>query len=391
MNLPKKGHSAEYIKRQAKKIKKETGVPHHEALEKAAKNAGFSNWKHALKASSAAIANDGTTRPVPRPAVVPFYRLLAQTPDYRPNTRMPITAHQEIGKLLKEVCAASDFVRKSVYKPIDSVRCELDDWIQVEYKSREELPNKVFFNIYYHGPTPSTARELSFEQKETLCSKLHQVKQILDQHYHDCKPLRSIHKRIDRALKAIELWAVSPVPVRHKRSEPIPKGTFVRVKPWKGEGIVIPNQHGGTGVRCFTHNGTCYLARHEVSVCRDQSPAKEFRPMRLYMPYGKWTCADGTEVLFNRDYCPMWARLLDGSVISLDPDTWISYKDEEWYFSDGTAPWHKKETIPRCLKVLEEWGVEGKKTRLLEMLPAVVDTGNTDILKEKNTSKKFPD
>lgn len=47
MNLHLNGHSAEYIKRQAKKIKKEMGIRHHEALERAAQDAGFSNWKHA--------------------------------------------------------------------------------------------------------------------------------------------------------------------------------------------------------------------------------------------------------------------------------------------------------------------------------------------------------
>lgn len=210
MNLPKKDHSAEYIKRQAKKIKKETGVPHHEALEKAAKNAGFSNWKHALKASSAAIANDGTAQPVPRPAVVPFYRFLAQTPDYRPNTRMPIAAHQEIGRLLKEVCAASHFARKSVYNPINSVRSELDEWIAREYISHQELPNYVFLDIYYHGPEDSPALKLSTQQKDKLISDIFQVKEILGNHYHDCKPLRSIYKRLGTALKAIERWSQAP-------------------------------------------------------------------------------------------------------------------------------------------------------------------------------------
>lgn len=395
MNQPINGHSAEYIKRQAKKIKKETGVPYHEALEKAARNAGFSNWKHFLNSSGGNVLSFDEGKKTPRPAVVSFYRMLSQTPDYRPNARMPIAAHQEIGKLLKEVCTASNFVRKSVYNPVNSVRCELDDWIQQEYKSNEELPNEVFLQIYYHGTGASSVQKLSIEQQDTLCGNLHKAKEILDQNYHDCKPLRSLYKRLDRAIKAIERWAESPATTGQKgarvsRSEPIPKGTFVRLKPWKGEGIVIPDQHGGLGVRCFTHNGTCYLARYEVSVCRDQTPAKNFRPMRLYMPYGKWTCADGTEVLFNRDYCPMWAKLPDGSVIPLDPDTWISYRDQEWYFGDGTAPWDNKASFEKCVNVLKEWGIDGKSTRLLEMLPDVIDTGNERILEQKNTSKQFP-
>lgn len=40
-----------YLKRQAKKIKKELSIPYVEALDKAASQAGFSNWKHFLNSS----------------------------------------------------------------------------------------------------------------------------------------------------------------------------------------------------------------------------------------------------------------------------------------------------------------------------------------------------
>ena len=41
-------HTTEYIKRQANKLKKELEIPHHEALDKAAKKNGFSNYKNFL-------------------------------------------------------------------------------------------------------------------------------------------------------------------------------------------------------------------------------------------------------------------------------------------------------------------------------------------------------
>lgn len=46
MNNKLNGHTGDYIKRQAKKIKKQDGLTYLEALEKASINAGFNNWKH---------------------------------------------------------------------------------------------------------------------------------------------------------------------------------------------------------------------------------------------------------------------------------------------------------------------------------------------------------
>lgn len=51
MNRKINGHTGDFIKRQAKKIAKEQNIPHHQALEQAAINAGFSNWNHFVNAS----------------------------------------------------------------------------------------------------------------------------------------------------------------------------------------------------------------------------------------------------------------------------------------------------------------------------------------------------
>lgn len=44
--MEKKNHTLEYIKRQAKKLKKEQGITHTQALEVVSKNNGYSNWMH---------------------------------------------------------------------------------------------------------------------------------------------------------------------------------------------------------------------------------------------------------------------------------------------------------------------------------------------------------
>lgn len=51
-------HTIKFIKRMAKRIKKETGIPHHEALNLAAQEAGANNWKHFLSMKKKEERND---------------------------------------------------------------------------------------------------------------------------------------------------------------------------------------------------------------------------------------------------------------------------------------------------------------------------------------------
>ncbi|MEJ7778895.1 MAG: hypothetical protein WKF68_04825 [Daejeonella sp.] len=114
--------------------------------------------------------------------------------------------------------------------------------------------------------------------------------------------------------------------------------------------------------------------------------------MRLFLPYGKWICTEGTEVLFNRDYSPIWLRKVDGTVNSIDEDTWIDYLDEpDFYFADNNTPWSgDKVTFAKCLRVLKEWAVENKSSRLMNSLTTAIESSNTDLLKRKNRQKVFP-
>lgn len=237
------GHSAEYIKRQAKRLKKELSIPHHEALDKAAEAAGFTNWRH--------------------------------------------------------------FVN---------------------------------INAYLHT---------------------------------DLAPVN--HKR-----------------VRIPRNGAIPVGTLIRFKPDKTLGIVFRSDSWSGTVEFYYEWGPGLAARHEVSICRDQSLLTQFKPMRLYLPYGKWTCKDGTEVLFNRDYRPLWAKDVNGVVIALDPDTWVEYEEEEWLYNDSTRPLENKRTFESCVAALREWGVENKRPVLLDLLPKAISSGNMEILKATKQGKIFP-
>ena len=72
----------------------------------------------------------------------------------------------------------------------------------------------------------------------------------------------------------------------------------------------------------------------------------------VYMPYGKWTCADGREVLFNRFYEPLWQRTVDGTITRADPNEWVTWEQEGWFYNDGTPDKHAT-----AVEVLDKWGL----------------------------------
>lgn len=224
--------------------------------------------------------------------------------------------------------------------------------------------------------------------------KLRRVQQVLGEQYHACGPLKSIQKRLDSAIHALERWPVATrvISKATRMSAPIPKGTLVWLKPMRCHARVYRHDISDDFVQCYGQGGFYSALRFEVSIPRNQSLTENLVPMRLYLPYGKWSCVDGTEVLFNRDYCPIWARMPSGKAITLDPDTWISYTGESvHYYDDGNRPWDNKATLEKCMGILKSWGVQNQHPRVLQMFDAIVEKGGDfDDLKEKNMDKRFP-
>ena len=76
--------------------------------------------------------------------------------------------------------------------------------------------------------------------------------------------------------------------------------------------------------------------------------------IRWMLPYGRWTCADGREVLFDRDYTPICQRTPPGPVSLADPKEWVRHIDSQrFYDDDGTSERRKKVA---ALAALTEWG-----------------------------------
>jgi hypothetical protein len=72
------------------------------------------------------------------------------------------------------------------------------------------------------------------------------------------------------------------------------------------------------------------------------------------MPYGKWDCDDGREVLFDRDYVPIFERRSGQGAVRADPEELIPWKTQNYFYGE-------RESEAVCRKraeaVLREWGV----------------------------------
>lgn len=114
----------------------------------------------------------------------------------RPDARMPLDAHERVATLLKGVLAKS-YERKGVYNRCDRIRCDLDDWVQREYKT-SDLPAEQF-NALYYGSLPEDAGRLTQASALECHADLDQVRALVTQHYPDCAPRRSLLRTVGLA------------------------------------------------------------------------------------------------------------------------------------------------------------------------------------------------
>jgi len=89
--------------------------------------------------------------------------------------------------------------RAGVYKRVDAVRSELDDWVQCEH-DRQAMSDAVFFDLYY-GENSTGGNPKPGEQ---YIEKLRLAQSILMQHYPDCTPLRNLTAKIELAVRSLE-------------------------------------------------------------------------------------------------------------------------------------------------------------------------------------------
>lgn len=124
---------------------------------------------------------------------------------------------------------------------------------------------------------------------------------------------------------------------------------------------------------------TRVMIDHGIMTCVSrEAPAHRvgrlFVPLRFWMPYGVWTETDGSKVLFSRDYCPLW-KIQDGRApVRDDPDRYVKFSKQEWFFDEGSFRAEVEKVMSRGIDILNEHRVVSLP-RLVEWFPECLATG----------------
>ena len=76
--------------------------------------------------------------------------------------------------------------------------------------------------------------------------------------------------------------------------------------------------------------------------------------LRRDLPYGMWCCADGRQVLFNREYKPIWERR-GGPAVAAAGSEWVEWLRQEWFYGELDAPWYSRAMRKRCDVIQEQF------------------------------------
>ncbi|MEQ9110377.1 MAG: hypothetical protein RIF37_14045 [Rhodospirillaceae bacterium] len=133
---------------------------------------------------------------------------------------------------------------------------------------------------------------------------------------------------------------------------------------------------GGGLILYITDEHTLGLrTRSEVRVPR--SRIEDFVPRRLWMPYGWWTLRDGSEVLFSRDYKPLWKIRSGEKAERMMPWLWIeNIQKQNWFTEDGL--WQKPEVIFAAEQRLSNEGISTLPA-LADALPIIIKNENFSV------------
>ena len=113
--------------------------------------------------------------------------------------------------------------------------------------------------------------------------------------------------------------------------------------------------------------------RADFEVATPRIPLPDFVPSRLWLPYEYWTLRDSSEVIFARDYHPMW-RIAEGAVERLDPWLWIKGISSEVRFGHaGTAVWASGPIRELARSHLEERRIF-ELPKLVDVMPHLFET-----------------
>lgn len=142
------------------------------------------------------------TRPMPHPrgheqagAIAYGGQRGAELSSWRPAERMPLDLHLQVGPLLHGLNNSP--INGTYRKVISRLRSTLDDWLQMEYPSEEEMSSEQFRQAYY-----GEHREPILEQAKQVAALVH-VQKLIKRGYNDCAPRKQMLKDFARVEAAI--------------------------------------------------------------------------------------------------------------------------------------------------------------------------------------------
>jgi hypothetical protein len=381
------------VKREAKKIKRDQGIPHHQALDVASQARGFSNFKHLLNNNPLVVVSknvsvtkiNSITKINPESDSVVFNTGAFLRGRYvQPNAKMSLTNHKKVATLLKEI-VSQVHMRRSVSKHIEAIKNELDDWVQREYLG-PEMTDEFFHSLYYGGQEQTMKKNITHEECNSLIDMMGEVRSILSSSYPVCPPVTKLFAQLDRSKNHLVLWSKRPATIekenpKWRRDALIKVGTIISFKSGRGDrsAVVVRQRPLQNALDYYSHEGKGSCMRSSIKVPKEAS-FKEYWPLRLYLPYGMWTLEDGTEVLYTRDYKPIWWRSIDGKVSTREPE-WVQGivpNKSTSFFNDSNPPWKNAKSRELCEEVLLNWKVAGLKPKLLQMLHDLIAGGTSD-------------
>lgn len=142
-------------------------------------------------------------------------------------------------------------------------------------------------------------------------------------------------------------------------------GTVVKVK---AHGRIQPAYLLQAGRPTFLLFDTGPGSRADFEVITPRTPLPDYVPSHLWLPYGYWTLADGSEVIFSRDYFPLW-RMTTDYVERLDPWLWIKDIATTHHFAGSKVEvWHSGSAQQAALRHLAKRRIHALP-RLVSIMP----------------------
>jgi len=166
-------------------------------------------WERYVSPARLASGNSPRRRPMPAPRGLVSAGSLpygassgGEASLWRPAVRMPLTFHHQVGPLLTALANAP--LPASARRRVLRVRSTLDDWIQMEYPTNEEMSAEQFREAYYGHRHPPVV-----DGRGEELAAIKKVIETLSVGYAESKARRGLLKMLSEAQIAMEKHSAS--------------------------------------------------------------------------------------------------------------------------------------------------------------------------------------